>query len=210
MSKDIYEASMELLEDSLGLPEYKDIILDLEKKFLETHITISDIDSTRDNLYNYYYEKTLSTNIENGSQNILDLIFQNGNLDKDSYNFLSNSSLSIYMVKKIKRKEFIVYDIFSKNIKIALPLTDEWIAIEKGDLIQTFLYYGDIVPYFSTSGFIHPKEVQKFILKEVKEIKKNKLDYSYIDIFLAKLFRKFVYSMRYFKKNPLEIYKIDL
>jgi len=209
MSKSIYETSMELLETSLGLTKYKNIILDLEKKFLETHITISDIDSTRDNLYNYYYEKTLSTDIDDKNKNILDLIFQDGNINEYSYNFLSNKVLSIYQVKKIKKSEFLVYDIFTKNKKIILPLTDEWIAIEKGDLIQTFLYNGT-TPYFSTSGFIHPKEVQKFILKEVKDIKKNNLDENHIDIFLAKLFRKFVNSMRYFKKNPLEIYKIDL
>jgi len=210
MSRTLYKTSMEILEKSLGLPEYKGILLELEKIFFDTHITISDIDSYRDNLYKYYYEKTLITKIEShNNKNILDLIYEDGNIDKLSYDFLSNKKLSIFQVKKVKKDSLVISDIFTKSPDITIFLNDDWIAIEKGELIQSFLYESN-EPYLSTNGFIHPKEVKKLILKEAKSIIKNNNDDIYIGDLLSKLFRRFVNSMRYSKKNPLEIYTIDL
>lgn len=210
MSRSLYDASMEILEKSLGLQQYKEIILELEKVFFDTHITISDIDSYRDNLYKYYYEKTLMTKINtHNNKNILDLIYEDGNIDEISYKFLSNKELSIYQVKKVKKDSFVISNIFNKNSETTILLNDDWIAIEKGELIQSFLYNSP-KPYLSTYGFIHPNEVRKLILKEAKNIIKNNYDDMYIDSFLSKLFRKFVNSMRYSKKNPLEIYTIEL
>ena len=212
MSKALYDEAMGLLEKSLTLPQYKEIILNLEKKFFDTHISISDIDPERDNLYSYYYEKTLITIIDKNSgdnKNILNLIYEDGNIDEKSYRFLLNKTLSIFEVKKVKKDKFIISDIFNKEKSITIPLSNDWIAIEKGELIQGFLYNSEEI-FLSTFGFIHPKEVRKFILKEAKNIIKNDYDDEYINIFLAKLFRKFVNSMRYSRKNPLEIYSIEL
>jgi len=209
MSKEIYESSMEYIERLLKNPKYEEILLDLEQLFIKTHISITGIDKEREVLWGYYFEKTLITPIEKyNNKNLLDLLHENRELDLDTYNYLKNKRLSVFKVKKIKKDMFTIIDIFNKKEKINLNFTKEWLGINKGDLIQSSLYYSGI-PYLSVYGFIHPKGVDKFILKEAKNIINGK-NYSYIDDFLAKLFRKFVNSKRYSKKDALEIYSIDL
>jgi hypothetical protein len=206
MSKELYNDSMDLVEKILNHEQYKDLIALLEKEFIKNHITISEIDVEKETLLGYQYEKILITPIKN-NQNILEVIYKENKIDSNVYNFLINKTLSIYMVKKVKKDEFIIVDLFNRK-KIILQLTDVWKGISKGELIQGFLY-NSINPYLSRYSIIHPKETENFIQKEVKFILKNK-KHDYINSFISKLFRKFVNSMRYSKKNPLEIYSLDL
>jgi len=209
MSKELYDTSMEIIEKILNQPKYEKLVLMLEELFVKTHISITEIDKERRVLWGYYYEKTIVTPIaEKGNKDLLDLIYQENEIDLYHYKFLKNKTLSVYMVKKVKKDNFMVYDIFNKKKVITLPLTDDWFGINKGDLIQSCLYNSE-EPYLSSYGFIHPKGVDKFILKKAKEIIKSK-NFYYNDEFLAKLFRKFVNSMRYSRKDALELYNIDL
>ncbi len=209
MSREIYESSMEIIENLLKDSKYQGILLNLEKLFIKTHISITNIDKEREILWGYYFEKTLITPIEDyENRTLLDLLYDENKLDMNTYSFLKNKTLSVFKVKKVKKEFFTVIDIFNNKEKIDLKFTEEWFGINKGDLIQSYLYYST-EPYLSIYGFIHPKGVDKFILKETKNIIKNK-NYDYIDEFLAKLFRKFVNSKRYSRKDSLEIYSIDL
>lgn len=209
MSKKLYDSSIELVEKLLSNSKYETILLNLEKLFIKTHISITEIDKDKEILWGYYFEKTLITPIENyNNKTLLDLLYDEDKLNLKTYNFLKNKTLSIFQVKKVKKDHFTIIDIFNKKEAINLALTEEWFGINKGDLIQSYLYNSEET-YLSIYGFIHPKGVDKFIFKEAKEIIKNK-NYSYINDFLAKLFRKFVNSKRYSKKDSLEMYTIEL
>ena len=211
MSREVYEASVNKVGEVLSDKKYGEVLEFVKKYFEETHISITEIDKDKMLLYGYYFEKLLVTPItfeSKDNETILDLIYSYDEIDKETYDFLKNKKLSIFKVKKIKKENFFVIDVFEKKKVYTLKLSDEWPLINKGDLIQGYMYFA-YEPYLSPQSLIHPFEVNKYILKNVKLILKGKSNINK-DNFLAKLFRKFVNSKRYFKKNALDVYKMDI
>lgn len=112
------------------------------------------------------------------------------------------------LLQFVKQKaEFVFFKDLFRNRKVKVVNNDFVITLEKGDICEARLI-PDEDHYFFTKGFCcHPKEVNKFILKEVKALKKA--DPSIQQAFQIELIRMFFKMEQYSHLSLDKIYTRD-
>lgn len=119
------------------------------------------------------------------------------------YDYLISGLFSNFMVHKIKDNEIIFKDL-SDNIQYKVENNLRSLGVEKGDCIQTSLFYIKEGLYeMGPSMVVHPSESLKYIKKKTKEVVKG------TGLSQEELFERLI-SMRYqfFKYKQLEIEQI--
>lgn len=119
------------------------------------------------------------------------------------YNYLSSGVFSYFIVQKIKGEEISLKDLADQKV-YKLKNSVAALSMEKGDCVQTSLYYkADGFYEFGMSMVVHPIESLKYIRKKIKEVKRAKV------LTKEQLFERLI-GMRYqfFKYKQLEVKQI--
>jgi len=88
------------------------------------------------------------------------------------------SKASLFELIKVKGEDLYVKDLFS-DYKMVMKKSPFTIGFSKNEIFSARIFPYEDTFMFSKSFCIHPVEAQKYILKEIKKIKKMKLEDQY-------------------------------
>jgi hypothetical protein len=114
------------------------------------------------------------------------------------YRLLSKSVHGLFEVKKIKKGEVRLRDVFT-DVVYDVTERRQMLGLDKGDLLEARLLPLEGRLFFSGAFLYHPQEVRKLILNEVKRLKKDAAKGAPLDVpaFVATLSRMALKLERY-------------
>ncbi len=203
---DNYHSDLHQIEDALSQEKYTKIILQLQERFYQTHITITEIDPMHKTLYLYYFEYILTIPLNNDST-IVEMLFRNGEILESAFNIFKNRILSIFKIKKITDDNIFIEDFLNPKNSYLVLLSDSS-GFRKGDLIQSFIYFRDDSYFLSDGALTHFRDSFKYLEKRVKILKQEEEKQK--ELFLRQTFRNYVNAYRYTAYSPKNIYEMNL
>ena len=196
-----YGDAIEKLSIYFSAPGYQEEVISAKREFFGD-VGVDDKESDRyEQWMNIFFDWYLFTRPMSGmslppAQYALEIDeFQQVHGDEKRI-FMNLAKTEHGLLQFVKQKgDFVIFKDIFRNKKVKVVGNEFVITLEKGDICDARLV-PDEDHFFFTKGFCkHPSEVNKFILKEVKVLRKAKVESS--EVFQLELLRMFFKMEQY-------------
>lgn len=172
----IYDQIVEKLLERFAAGDFTDEVVQAKKEFFETTGRLNEesdqFDSSLQQFFDWYlFTRDLSSYDQPPIQLALsEQSFVEGEAEEVLKNFLQHHH-SLFEFLKIKGQDIYIRDLFSKK-KYILENSEVQFGFDQDELFEARIIPMNDTFVFAKGFCIHPSEAKKFILKEIKHVRK--------------------------------------